>query len=50
VSVVIAGEIYRDVDADSVRKKLGYIRKKSIDVKKFKIWKGRMNSEKENSK
>ncbi|MDD5949544.1 MAG: diadenylate cyclase CdaA [Lachnospiraceae bacterium] len=51
VSVVIGGEIYRDVDAESVRKKLAYLQKKTIDVKKFKIWKGRMNREKEkNSK
>lgn len=47
VSVVIGGEIYRDVDAESVRKKLGYLQRKTIDVKKFKIWKGRMNREKE---
>ncbi|MBO4997371.1 MAG: diadenylate cyclase CdaA [Lachnospira sp.] len=47
VSVVIGGEIYRDVDAESVRKKLGYLQRKTIDVKKFKIWKGRMNREKQ---
>ena len=45
VSVVIGGEIYRDVDAESVRKKLSYLQRKTIDVKKFKIWKGRMNRE-----
>ena len=47
VSVVIGGEIYLDSDAESVRKKLGYLRKKTIDVKKFKIWKGRMKRERE---
>lgn len=47
VSVVIGGEIYLDSDADSVRKKLSYLRKKTIDVKKFKIWKGRMKRERE---
>lgn len=47
VSVVIGGEIYVDSDAESVRKKLGYLRKKTIDVKKFKIWKGRMKRERE---
>ena len=47
VSLVIGGEIYRDVDAESLRKKLNYIQKKTIDVKKFKIWKGRMKNEKE---
>ena len=46
VSFVIGGEIYRDVDAESLRKKLHYIQKKTIDVKKFKIWKGRMRNEK----
>ena len=50
VSVVIGGEIYRDIDAESLRKKLNYIQKKTIDVKKFKIWKGRMKkNEKETS-
>ena len=44
---MIGGEIYRDVDAESVRKKLSYLQKKTIDVKKFKIWKGRMNREKQ---
>ena len=47
VSVVIGGEIYLDSDAESVRKKLGYLRKKTIDVKKVKIWKGRMKRERE---
>lgn len=47
VSLVIGGEIYRDVDAESLRKKLNYIQKKTIDVKKFKIWKGRMKNEKD---
>lgn len=46
ISIVIGGEIYRDVDAESIRKKLSYLQKKTIDVKKFKIWKGRMNSAK----
>lgn len=50
VSVVIGGELYRDVDQESVRKKLVYIQKKTIDVKKFKIWKGRLRHERQNSK
>lgn len=50
VSLAFAGEIYRNVDADYVRKKLNQIQKKTIDVKKFRIWKGRMKNEKQNSK
>ena len=39
VSIAIAGEIIRAVDADYLKKKLVFIQKKSIDVKRYKLWK-----------
>lgn len=39
VSIAIAGEIIRAVDAEYLKKKLSFIQKKSIDVKRYKLWK-----------
>lgn len=50
VSIALGGELIRNVDKDSLYNKLNYLRKKSIDVKSFKLWKGRVNNERKNSK
>lgn len=42
ISVAIGGELFRNLDSDSLRNKLIYVQKKSIDVKSYKLWKGRM--------
>ena len=42
VSVAVGGELIRDIDASSLRNKLGYIQKKTIDVKSFRLWRGRV--------
>ena len=39
VSIAIAGELLRAVDPDYLKKKLSFIQKKSIDVKRYKLWK-----------
>lgn len=39
VSIAIAGELIRAVDQDYLKKKLAFIQKKSIDVKRYKLWK-----------
>lgn len=39
VSIAIAGELMRAVDQDYLKKKLTFIQKKSIDVKRYKLWK-----------
>lgn len=39
VSIAIAGELIRSVDQDYLKKKLTFIQKKSIDVKRYKLWK-----------
>ena len=38
VSIAIAGELFRDVDADYLRSKLTFLQKKTIDVKRYKLW------------
>ncbi len=43
VSVAVGGELFRNLDADNLRKKLSYIQKKSLDVKRFRLWKGNKN-------
>ena len=40
VSVAVGGELFRGLDADNLRKKLSYIQNKSLDVKRFRLWKG----------
>lgn len=50
ISLAIGGELLRNVDGDSLRNKLIYVQKKSIDVKSFKLWKGRQRNERKNSK
>ena len=39
VSIAIVGELIRAVDQDYLKKKLTFIQKKSIDVKRYKLWK-----------
>ena len=48
VSVAVGGELIRNIDGDSLRNKLEYLRMKSIDVKSFRIWKGRLKNEGKN--
>lgn len=50
ISLAIGGELFRNVDSDSLRNKLIYVQKKTIDVKSFKLWKGRLKNERKNSK
>ena len=45
VSVAVGGELIHDIDADSLRYKLEYLRRRTIDVKSFKIWRGRLKHE-----
>ena len=45
VSVAVGGELIHDIDADSLRNKLEYLRRITIDVKSFMIWRGRLKHE-----
>lgn len=46
VSVAVGGELFRGLDADNLKKKLSYIQNKSLDVKRFRLWKGKKNERK----
>ncbi len=46
VSVAVGGELFRGLDSDNLRKKLSYIQNKSLDVKRFRLWKGKKNERK----
>lgn len=41
VSIASGGELYRNVDADFLREKLIKLQNKTVDDRKFKLWKGR---------
>ena len=47
VSVAVGGELIHDIDADSLKNKLEYIRRKNIYVKPFSIWRGSLKHERE---
>ena len=47
VSVAFGGELIHYIDSDSLKNKLEYIRRRTIDVKSFKIWRGRLKHERE---
>lgn len=42
VSVATGGEILRNIDKESLRNKLEFLRKKSVEVKSFRLWRGRL--------
>lgn len=44
VSLAIGGEIIRNIDEEYLKSRLYYIQKKSIDVKRLRLWKGRADS------
>ncbi|SEV84529.1 diadenylate cyclase CdaA [[Clostridium] fimetarium] len=50
VSVAVGGELIHNMDGDSIRNKLEYMRRKTIDVKSFKRWKGRLKNEGKNER
>lgn len=50
VSIAIGGELIRNIDADYLKNKLGFIQSRSIDVKRFKLWKGRGKNDKKANK
>jgi diadenylate cyclase len=47
VSIAKGGKLIRNVDGDYLRTKLSDAQKKSNEVKKFKLWKGRIKNERE---
>ena len=45
VSVATGGEILRNIDKESLRNKLEFLRKKSVEVKSFRLSRGRLKNE-----
>lgn len=45
VSLAVGGQLIRNIDKESLRSKLEYVRSKTIDVKSFKLWRGRLKNE-----
>lgn len=45
VSVATGGEILHNIDKESLRNKLEFLRKKSVEVKSFRLWRGRLKNE-----
>lgn len=45
VSIAYEGELYRNLDGDSLTEKLVVLQNKSVGESKFKIWKGRQKNE-----
>ncbi|MBQ4283827.1 MAG: diadenylate cyclase CdaA [Lachnospira sp.] len=48
VSLAVGGQLIRNIDKESLRSKLEYVRRKTIDVKSFKLWRGRLKNEGKN--
>ena len=45
VSIAVGGEILRNIDKESLRNRLEFLRKKTVEVKPFKLWRGRLKNE-----
>ncbi len=41
VSAAVGGEIFRNLDAENLKRKLGFLQNQSIDTDKFKLWRRR---------
>lgn len=50
VSVAVGGELLRNLDTESLRSKLEYLKTSSVDAKSLKLWKGRLKHEGKNVK
>lgn len=48
VSVAIGGKIFRNLDAENLKRKLGFIQNRSIDTDRFRLWRRRQKNVQEN--
>lgn len=48
VSVAFGGRLLRNLDSENLKNKLVMLQNKTIDAKRFRLWKGRRKNEKEN--
>lgn len=47
VSIAFGGQLIRNIDGENLKNKLIALQNKTIDVKRFKLWKGKRKDEKE---
>ena len=47
VSIAFGGQLIRNIDSENLRNKLIQLQNKTIDAKRFRLWKGRRKDEKE---
>lgn len=47
VSIACEGELYRNIDADFLKERLGSAQNKTVEERRFRLWKGRSKNEKE---
>ncbi len=47
VSIAFGGQLIRNIDSEKLKNKLIMLQNKTIDVKRFKLWKGKRKDEKE---
>ena len=41
VSAAIGGNLFRNLDAENLRRKLGFIQNQSVDTDRFRLWRRR---------
>lgn len=49
ISMALGGNLIRNVNTEYLKNKLVYVQKKTVDVNKFKVWKGRHKHDKKNN-
>lgn len=49
VSVAFGGNIYRNLDAENLKRKLGFIQNRSIDTERFRLWRRRQKNVQEDN-
>lgn len=47
VSVAVGGKLFRNMDAENLKRKLGFIQNQSIDTERFRLWRRRQKNVKE---
>lgn len=50
VSVAVGGQIIRNLDAENLKRKLGFMQNRSLDTDRFRLWKRRQKHDKEDVK
>ena len=48
VSLAVGGQLIRNIDGDKMKNRLTRLQKKPLDVKRFRLWKGRQKDEANN--